>query len=118
MSDFSKTDREFLKSVGIAAEPTFFEQRLALAKRIAKHAAPVQVKVDPEAARRQLLRLAAREIRDAAQTDGTLRFLVEHRLPLTRRNYLVIAFFGHPPAEPLGGEIEAELPWFLREDNR
>jgi hypothetical protein len=118
--NLTKKDREFLRAVGITVEdatPTFFEQRLALAKRIAKHVAPT-AQANPEVARSELMRLAAREIRKAAQTDGTLALLVEYHIPVTRRNYLVVAFLGNPPTEPLDGEIEAGLPWFLREDNR
>ena len=44
---------------------TFDEQRMELAKRIARHQAPVQVELDPEAARRQLVRLAAEKLLDA-----------------------------------------------------
>ena len=44
---------------------TFDEQRMELAKRIAKHQAPAQVKIDPDAARRQLVRLAAEKLLDA-----------------------------------------------------
>jgi hypothetical protein len=42
--------------------------------------------------------------------DGTLALLKEIGLPLTRENYLMLAFAGKPPQEPLDGEIEAELP--------
>ena len=34
---------------------TFDEQRMELAKRIAKHQAPAQVKIDPKAVQRELL---------------------------------------------------------------
>jgi hypothetical protein len=54
------------------------------AERIAKHQAPLQL-------------------------DGTCRLLLALGLPLTRENYLQLAFAGHPPEE-LDGEIEAELP--------
>jgi hypothetical protein len=55
---FSKADRQFLASVGIAAEPTFDESRLELARRIAKHRAPIQMPVSPDAARLALVRRA------------------------------------------------------------
>jgi hypothetical protein len=42
--------------------------------------------------------------------DGTLALLKQHGIPLTRENYLNLAFNGKPPAEPLDGEIEAMLP--------
>ena len=42
--------------------------------------------------------------------DGTEQMLVELGLPVTRENYLRLAFAGNPPQEPLDGEIEAELP--------
>jgi hypothetical protein len=46
--------------------------------------------------------------------DGTMQLLAEYGIPLTRENYLNLAFAGHPPKEPLDGEIEAELPWQIR----
>jgi hypothetical protein len=116
MRNLSKADRRFLRAVGIAVdEPTSFEQRMELAKRIARHTAPAQVHVDPQAARLQLIRLATRQIMAAAQTDGTLRLMTERHISVTRHNYLMLAFMGNPPLEPLPAEIEAELPWFLRE---
>lgn len=65
----SDSDRKFLRSVGVSMEPTFAETRLALAKRIAKHQAPVQVKVDPQKAKRQLIRLSLQKLLDASE-DG------------------------------------------------
>jgi hypothetical protein len=59
---FTKKDRQFLKAVGVAAEPTFDESRLELAQRIAKHSAPIQVPVPPDAARRALVRLALQHL--------------------------------------------------------
>lgn len=47
-------------------------ERLALAKRIAKHSAPAQVKVSPDAARLQLVRLSLQKLLNA-----------ETELPLT-----------------------------------
>jgi hypothetical protein len=41
--------------------------------------------------------------------DGTVSALLELGLPVTRANYLRLAFGGNPPEE-LDGEIEAELP--------
>jgi len=68
MSDtFTKHDLDFLAAVGVSAEPTFEETRLELAKRIAKHQAPVQVKVDPDAARLELIRLAMKKLLVAAE---------------------------------------------------
>jgi len=82
---FTKKDKKFLKSVGIAAEPTHDEDIMKCAKRIARHTSPIQL-------------------------DGTCRLLLAVGLPLTRENYLRLAFAGKPPDEPLDGEIEAELP--------
>jgi hypothetical protein len=62
------------------------------AERIAKHQAPMQL-------------------------DGTCRLLLAIGLPLTRENYLRLAFAGKPPEEPLDGEIEAELPKELQMDD-
>jgi hypothetical protein len=55
----SKADREFLKAVGVSAEPTLDETRLELAQRIAKHRAPgVHAPMSEAAARLSLGRLA------------------------------------------------------------
>jgi hypothetical protein len=35
--------------------------------------------------------------------------MIEKGVPLTRDNYLAIAYFGNPPDE-IGGEIEASIP--------
>jgi hypothetical protein len=36
-------------------------------------------------------------------------------LPVTRENYLNVAFLGNPPEEPLDGGLEAELPEELQQ---
>jgi len=64
---FSESDLDFLESVGISTEPTFDDARRALAQRIAKHQAPAQVKVDPQAAKRQLTRLSLQRLLDASE---------------------------------------------------
>ena len=64
---FSKSDRKFLGSVGISAEPSFDEARLALAERIAKHQAPGQVKLNPQAAKCQLIRLSLQKLLDSSE---------------------------------------------------
>jgi hypothetical protein len=45
--------------------------------------------------------------------DMVLRWMIEKGVPLTRENYLDIAYLGAPPDE-IGGEIEAEIPWEIR----
>jgi hypothetical protein len=67
-NNFSESDKRLLKKMGVSAEPTLAEDRMALAKRIAKHEAPVQVVVDPDRARRQLIYLALQKLL-AAQED-------------------------------------------------
>jgi hypothetical protein len=64
---FSKSDRTFLRSVGISAEPTFADTRLALAERIAKHTAPILVPVEPDDARLALVRLALKRLLEASE---------------------------------------------------
>ncbi len=68
-NDFSKSDKQLLKKMRVSVEPTprerLAEDRQALVKRIARHAAPAQVKVDPDAAKRQLIRLALEKMLDA-----------------------------------------------------
>jgi hypothetical protein len=43
----------------------------------------------------------------------TLGLMKKHNVPLTRENYLDIAYMGSPPDE-IGGEIEAEIPWEIK----
>ena len=49
--------------------------------------------------------------------DSILAMMKTHRIPMTRENYLALAYLGHPPAEnsPLDPEEEAELPVEFRE---
>jgi hypothetical protein len=79
--------RAFLQASKI--DPGVDADHLALAQRIAKHPAPIQL-------------------------DGTMRLLEKFGIPVTRENYLRLAFAGNPPQEPLDGEIEAELPLELQ----
>src|SRR5262249_8125569 len=44
-----------------------------------------------------------------ALVDGILAFMKQHDIPLTRENYLDVAYLGNPPEE-LSAEEEAELP--------
>lgn len=45
--------------------------------------------------------------------DCVLAWMIENGVPLTRENYLHIAFMGSPPEE-IGGEIEAQIPWEIK----
>jgi hypothetical protein len=38
-----------------------------------------------------------------------IEYMKEHDIPVTRENYLSLAYLGNPPAE-LGNELEAEFP--------
>ena len=49
-----------------------------------------------------------------SQHDGTLALLKKYGIPVTRENYLQLAFAGNPPDE-LDGEVEAELEEIFRE---
>ena len=42
-----------------------------------------------------------------------LEAMKKNNIPLTRQNYLDIAYFGNPPEE-IGGEIEASIPWEIK----
>lgn len=42
-------------------------------------------------------------------TDYVLQKMEQYKIPMTRENYLNIAYFGNPP-EQLDAEAEAELP--------
>jgi len=93
MSKFTQADRKLLKSMGISvADSALAGDRLALAERIAKHKAPTQ-------------------------KDGTVQQLEELGIPVTRANYLALAFAGKPPKEPLDGEIEEMLPDGIRNED-
>ena len=50
-----------------------------------------------------------------SRPDGTVKILERLGIPVTRENYLRLAFAGHPPVE-LDGEIEAMIPEELRAD--
>ncbi len=45
--------------------------------------------------------------------DIVLQWMIEKGVPLTRENYLHMAYFGTPPDE-IGGEIEASIPWEIK----
>jgi hypothetical protein len=45
--------------------------------------------------------------------DIVLDWMKERGVPLTRENYLYLAYMGTPPDE-IGGEIEAEIPWEIK----
>jgi hypothetical protein len=83
---FTKGDWEFLKSVGISAERAFDDMRLELE--------PMKPEVKSGITR----------------PDGTVRLLEKFGIPVTRENYLQLAFAGNPPEEPLDQEIEEQLP--------
>jgi len=44
-----------------------------------------------------------------ALMDSVLRFMKQHDVPVTRENYLDVAYLGNPPEE-LSAEEQAELP--------
>ena len=46
--------------------------------------------------------------------DIVLAAMIEKGVPLTRENYLHIAYMGNPPEE-IGGEIEAAIPQEIRD---
>lgn len=50
----------------------------------------------------------------SAQGDDLTRWMQERGIPLTRENYLEIAYFGEAP-DPLPAELEAELPEMFRQ---
>jgi hypothetical protein len=47
------------------------------------------------------------------QIDPAVEYLDKHGVPITRENYLNVAYLGDPPKE-LGAEQEAALPEELR----
>ena len=52
-----------------------------------------------------------------SRQDGTVKLLKKFGIPVTRENYLRLAFAGNPPEVQLDGEIEAELPRELQRVN-
>jgi hypothetical protein len=64
---FTNADKKFLKQVGVADdEPDY---RLVLAKEIAKFDAPIRVVVEPDAAKRQLIKMALLKLLNAKLRD-------------------------------------------------
>jgi hypothetical protein len=51
--------------------------------------------------------------RSEADTNGLLKWMRRHNIPITRENYLNLAYMGKPPAG-LTLEEEEELPLELR----
>lgn len=49
--------------------------------------------------------------------DIVLQRMKEYNVPLTRQNYLDMAYMGNPP-EDTGGEIEASIPWEVKRNDR
>ena len=47
--------------------------------------------------------------------DAVLDFMIKHRIPLTRENYIAINFMG-VPEEEIGGELEFEMPAIFRKE--
>ncbi|MGA7226205.1 MAG: hypothetical protein WB621_06060 [Candidatus Acidiferrales bacterium] len=45
--------------------------------------------------------------------DIVLAWMKKEGVPLTRQNYLDLAYMGSPPDE-IGGEIEASIPWEIK----
>jgi hypothetical protein len=43
-------------------------------------------------------------------TDIGFEKMKRDNIPMTRENYLALAYLGDPPQEPLDAELEAELP--------
>ena len=50
-------------------------------------------------------------------TDIVLQRMKEYNVPLTRQNYLDMAYMGNPPEE-VGGEVEASIPWEIKRNDR
>jgi len=59
-------------------------------------------------------RISKSELAAEIKSDAVLAYMVEKNIPLTRQNYLTLAYLGDVP-EPLGVEQEAELPTFLQD---
>jgi hypothetical protein len=55
---------------------------------------------------------------DDPPPDGTTALLREYGIPVTRENYLMLAFAGRVPEEPLDGEIIIQMPKELQRPTR
>jgi len=64
---FTADDQKLLRSMGIDPGAPDAEQFLVLARRIAKHKSPAQVKLEARRAKMELIRLAARKILEAVK---------------------------------------------------
>jgi hypothetical protein len=110
-----------LKRLGIRSEPSpdlsagadqksqdLYADRQALAQRIAKHEAPARVKLDSDAAKRELIKLSLQKLLNVEhEPDPVLDFMMQYGMPFTRENYLFVAYLGNPPQEM---DAETELP--------
>jgi hypothetical protein len=54
-------------------------------------------------------------IYEFVSSDPLVEYMKKHDIPVTRENYLSLAYLGNPPAE-LGPELEAELPSELTDE--
>jgi hypothetical protein len=62
---FTADDKKLLRSMGIDPEELDADTFLVLARRIAKHKPPAQVKLDTQAAKLQLVKLALQKLLNA-----------------------------------------------------
>jgi hypothetical protein len=51
-----------------------------------------------------------------AEYSPTLKYMIDHNLPLTREQWISMNYLGHPP-EPWTWECEGEVPEFWRKEN-
>ena len=61
----------------------------------------------------QLTKSQEASMNQVGSDDIVLNALIKHKIPVTRENYLGLAYFGNVPEE-LTAEQEAELPEKLR----
>ena len=57
--------------------------------------------------------LSPEELQEIAEEDPVVALLLRLKLPVTRENYLEMAF-SEPPPDPLPAELEEQLPDFLQ----
>ena len=63
--NFTAADKKLLRSMGIDPGSPDADKFLVLARRIAKHKSPAQVKLSSQAAKRQLVKLSLQKLLDA-----------------------------------------------------
>ena len=108
---FTKADLKFLRDLKIDVPDDEHIPENLTTDQLMDAALKTVQQMSPEHQEELRERLDAMIQAGATPLDGTEKVLLELGLPLTRENYLRLAFGCNPPADGvLDGEVEAELP--------